>query len=252
MAEKIIPIPKSSLEKLLRPVSRMTESCVLKISDNKLYTISTPSHNSFFLYAKTDLPVDIEDTKLNIINIKKFLTGLACLGNDGEFSLKINENNIECGMCSADTKENTIFKYHLVNDGIIKEAGLNVKKIASLEFDTEFTISQEKVKKIITAYSFVSDVSKIYFYSTDDGKINCEINDKTMQNVDNLSMSLADDLIGEQIRVPIPVNIEIFKNLITSKSNIRVRLNNSCKIFVFQSMEQEDVELKYIISALVK
>ena len=73
-----------------------------------------------------------------------------------------------------------------------------------------------------------------------------------MQNVDNLSMSLADDLIGEQIRVPIPVNIEIFKNLITSKSNIRVRLNNSCKIFVFQSMEQEDVELKYIISALVK
>lgn len=252
MTEKIIPIPKTVLEKFLKPVSRITESCILKVLNNDLYTICTPQDNTFILYAKINLPISICECKLNLINIKKLLNGLNCLGNDGQFTLKLNSNNIECRIVSDETGENSFFKYHLIDDGIIKESTVNIKKIASLGFDTEFTISQDKIKKIIAAYSFASDVSKIYFYSDDENKVFCEINDKTMQNVDNLSMFLTDSIKGEHIKIPIPVNIEIFKNLITTKGDIKVRLNNESKIFIFQTSENDDVELKYIISALVK
>lgn len=251
MTEKILPVPKTVLEKLLKPISRISESCILNISNDVLYTICSTSDNSVFLYGKTKLPVECGDSKLNVINIKKLLTGLNCLGDGGEFSMVINTNHIECRSKSQDVGENCHFKYHLVDDGIIKECSLNIKKISLLQFDTEFLISQDKIKKIITAYSFVSDVSKIYFYSKD-GKINCEIDDKTMQNVDNLSMVLTDDFIGDDIHHPTPVNIEIFKLLIASKSPVKVKLNNEHKVFIFQTQDDENLELKYIVSALVK
>lgn len=250
MDNKILPVPKTILEKILRPVSKLTESCILKICKDDLYTVCTPSDNSLILYAKTKLPFEVEDSKLNIINIKKFLTGLDCLGDNGEFSILLNSNNIECRSMDVDTGENTYFKYHLMDDGIIKESTVNVQKISKLNFDTEFEIKLDKVKKIVSAYSFV-DVTKIYFFS-DNGKINCEINDRTMQNVDNMSMVLSDIVIGEEIVRPIPVNIEVFKNLISSKKNIKVKLNNEYKVFVFQTQEDDNVELKYIVSALVK
>lgn len=251
MSDNLLPIPKTTLEKLLKPVSRLTESCILKISKTDLYTICTPADNSLILYGKTTLPVELQDNKLNIINIKKFLTGLNCLGDNGQFSILLNSNNIECKIQNLENNENSHFKYHLVDDGIIKESTINVQKIARLNFDTEFEITQDKIKKIITAYSFVSDVSKIYFYHLD-GKIQCEINDRTMQNVDNLSMVLTDKFIGDEIVCPIPVNIEVFKTLITSKSPVKVKLNNEYKVFVFQTQEEDNVELKYIVSALVK
>ena len=251
MSDKILPVPKTILEKILKPVSKITESCILKISKDDLYTICTPSDNSLILYAKTKLPFELSDFKINIINIKKLLTGLDCLGDDGEFTIFLNENNIECHSKDVNSGENTHFKYHLVDDGIIKESSVNVQKIAKLNFDTEFEISQDKIKRIMTAYSFVSDVSKIYFF-TEEGKVKCEINDKTMQNVDNLSMVLTDKVIGDEISKPIPVNIEVFKNLISSKTNIKVKINNEYKVFIFQTQEDENVDLKYIVSALVK
>ena len=73
-----------------------------------------------------------------------------------------------------------------------------------------------------------------------------------MQNVDNLSMVLTDKVIGDEILKPIPVNIEVFKNLISSKTNIKVKINNEYKVFIFQTQEDENVDLKYIVSALVK
>ena len=92
MDEIIIPIPKTSLEKLLKPINRATESCVLKTDENTLYTVCSSQDRSVILYASCDLPVKIEPIKLNLISIKKFLNGLNCLGDDGEFSMILNKN----------------------------------------------------------------------------------------------------------------------------------------------------------------
>jgi hypothetical protein len=251
MSDTSLPVPKTYLEKLLKPISRISESCVLKFSEDLLYTLCTPADNSLILYAAIKLPVKVESQKLNLINIKKLLTGFDCLGDDGEFSITLNRNYIRCEMFDSDTKDGVHFKYHLVDDGIIKESAVNIQKIAKLKFDTEFEIQPEKLKKIISAYSFASDASKIYFYSKDK-KIYGEIDDKTIQNIDNLSLLISPKIIGEDLQNPLPINIEIFKNLSMTKNAVKVKINNEFNVFVFQVQEEENIELKYIVSALVK
>lgn len=252
MSETLIPIPKTSLEKILKPVNRLTESCVLRCdSDNIIYTLCCSGDNSVILYAKTQLPIELGEVKLNIINIKKLLTGLDCLGDDGEFKLSYNKNHIVCKSINDASGENTHFKYHLAEDNIIKESSVNIKKIASLKYDTIFEISLPKVRQIMSAYSFTNDVNKIYFYTKDD-KVYAEIDDKTLQNTDNVSLLASNFFNGEPMIDPLSVKIEVFKLLASSKTSIKVKINNEFKVFVFETQEDENTQLKYIISALVK
>jgi hypothetical protein len=250
--ENILPIPKTSIEKLLKPINRLTESCVLKTRGDVLDSICTSNDNSVILYARCKLPMELDESKLNIINIKKLLTGLECLGDDGEFSLKILSNRIKCQSKNEESGDNTHFTYHLVDDGIIKESTIKIENIANLSFDTEFEISLAKIRQVMSAYSFVSDVAKIYFY-TKDGKIYADIDDQTMQNVDNLSLLVSPEYTGSQMD-HISIKIEVFKSLVSSKYPVKVKVKNSntMKVFVFNTREDENVELKYIISALVK
>jgi hypothetical protein len=251
MSQTHIPIPKSSLEKLLRPVNRLTESCVLKAQGSFIYTVCSSIDNSVVLYAKTDIPVKLKETKLNLINIKKLLTGLECLGESENFKLIHDKNYIICQSNSEETGENTHFKYHLVDDNIIKESSVSIEKIGNLSFDTTFDISLAKIRQIMSAYSFVNDINKIYFY-TKDNHVYADIDDKTQQNIDNVSLMISSSYSGEQITQPLSIKIEVFKNLALCKNDIKVRINNQFKVFIFQSKEDENTELKYIISALVK
>jgi hypothetical protein len=247
-----IPLPKSFLEKLLRPVNRLTESCVLNVKEESLYSICSSTDSTVILYAKAKLPVSIDTpVRLNLISIKKLLSGLECLGDNGEFSIENEGNYIKCQNIDHDSKEKTFFKYHLVDDSVVKEAPVNINKIASLKFDTEFTISTSKIKQLMAGYAFASDLTKIYF-SSRDSNIIAEINDKTLQNVDHINLVVSSSFTGDPIEDPIALSMEIFKNLAHCKSDIRVRLNTQYKVFIFQNTEEESVELKYIISALVK
>ena len=251
MNESIIPIPKTSLEKLLKPVNRLTESCVLRANNDSIYTLCCSSDNSVILYAETKIPPIELNTRLNIISVKKLLTGLDCLGDGGDFKITFNTNNIVCKSTDKETNEDTKFKYHLVDDNIIKEAPVNIQKIANLTFDTIFELSLPKIKQIMSAYSFVNDVNKIYFYTKDDN-VYAEIDDKTMQNIDNVSLSVSKSFIGEPMTKPFSIKIEVFKLLSSSKIPIKVKINNEFNVFVFETQEDDNTTLKYIISALVK
>jgi WD40 repeat protein len=251
MSEVLIPIPKTSLEKFLRPVNRITESCVLRSDKNSIYTLCCSNDNSIILYANASIPIELQNVKLNIINIKKLLTGLDCLGDDGEFKLIYKQNHLLCKSSNSESGENTHFKYHLCDDNIIKESAINISKIADLNFDTTFEIPIQKLKQIMSAYSYTDDVNKIYFYSKDK-KIYAEINDYTQQNTDNVSLLVSSEYNGIDITDPISIKIEIFKLLSTSKMPIKVKINNDFKVFVFETQEDQYTQLKYIISALVK
>lgn len=248
--EKYLPIPKTSIEKLLKPINRLTDSCVLKSDGNKIYSICTSPDNSVILFASCSIPIELEQSKLNLISLKKLLTGLECLGDDGQFSMQLLPNNIKCESKNEESGENTHFVYHLVDDGIIKESTVKMENIAALEFDTEFEISLAKIRQIMSAYSFVSDVTKIYFYSKD-GKVYAEIDDKTMHNVDNVSLMLSANYEGNDID-PVSIKIEVFKSLVSSRQPVKVKINAKHKVFVFSTKEDDNVELKYIVSALVK
>jgi hypothetical protein len=246
-----LSIQKNSLEKLLKPVNRITESCVIRSGEKCVYTVCSSSDNSVILYAKTQIEQQLESIRVNVINIKKLLTGLDCLGDGGEFNFLYDKNSITCKSTDITSCENTQFKYHLVDDHIIKESTFDVQMIASLNFDTLFEIPVSKIKQIMSAYSYVDGVNKIYFY-TKEGKVYAEINDKTMQNIDNVSMVLSNSFVGDEIIIPLAIKIEIFKSLSLNKSSLKVKINNEFKVFVFHTQEDENTELKYIVSALVK
>lgn len=246
-----IPISKSFLEKLLKPVNRLSESCVLKTDNDGLFTICSSSDNTVVLYARINLPIQLETPiRLNLIDVKKFLSGLTFLGDDGVFSMECDTNSITC-YNKDESGENTHFKYHLVDDSIIKECPMSVNKISKLSFDTEFFINTSKIKQIMSGYSFASDVTKIYFYEKDKS-IFADINDKTLQNVDNVTLKISESFSGNPILDPIVINTEVFKNLAVCKTDIKVKINNEYKIFIFQNKDDNDVELKYIVPALVK
>ena len=249
----IIPLPKSFLEKILKPINRLTESCVLNVTQDSLYSICSSPDNTVILYAKAKIPktLNIQNLKLNLISIKKLLCGLECLGNDGEFSMLMDTNSLQCQNIDVETQEKTYFKYHLVDDSIVREAAVNINKIAALKFDTEFIITQAKLKQLMSGYSFASDLTKIYF-SSRDGKVLAEIDDKTLQNVDNISLIASSSFEGENLTQPTPISMEVFKNLALCRNDIKVKINNQYKVFVFQNTEDENIELKYIMSALVK
>lgn len=249
-----IPLAKSSLEKILKPINRLTESCILNVNEEHIYSVCSSSDNTVILYAKVNRPVSSSNEnkfRLNLISIKKLLSGLECLGDNGQFTIHYSGNNISCEVVDEETEEKTFFKYHLVDDSVIRESPININKISSLKFDTEFLITPNKLRQIISGYAFASDVSKLYI-STKNGKVNAEIDDKTLQNVDNISFVISSNFSGSEIPDPVPLSLEVFKNLVHSKAEIKVRFNTQYKVFVFQNTEEEDVELKYIISALVK
>lgn len=251
MSVKIIPLPKVYLEKILKPVNRLTESCVLKIKGTNLYTICSSEDNSVILYAQIKIPIEIEeDTRLNLISIKKLLSGLDCLGSDGEFSIKIGENSITCQTISSEN-EKTHFKYHLVDNSIVKECTLRKEKFSEFTFDTEFIITANKAKQILSAASFASDVSKVYFSVFED-TLQAEINDHTLQNVDNITIPITTKWDGELLDGTFPISLEIFKNLAAIKNDIKVKINNQFKIMIFNIVDDDNMELKYVVSALIK
>ena len=250
MAE-LLQIPKKNLEKLLKSVNKISESCVIKSDSNGIYTVCSSTDNTVILYARSDFENSVKNTnKINIISIKKLMSGLECLGEENEFSLEYDSNHIKCSNKTGE-EEITQFKYHLVDDSIIQECPIDINKISSLNFDTEFIISLNKIRQIMQGYSFASDVTKIYFY-TKNSKVFAEINDKTLQNVDNLELKISDSFLGSPMEVNIPINAEVFKNLATCKSDIKVKFNSQFKVFIFQNKDIEDIDLKYIVSALVK
>jgi hypothetical protein len=196
-----------------------------------------------------NVSVRYNGVKINIIDIKRFLCGLDCLDSN-EIELQLNENYIKCS--SKNSEDNTFFKYHLVDDSVMSKSTFSVKKIAQLTFDTEFKIPINCQKKIMSAYSFSSDCSKLYLKEKD-GSIFAEINDFTQHNRDSVEIKIADSFIGDCINHPIPINIEIFKTLSYGKdSNINVKINKEFNVLVFNIKEDDFVDIKYITPALVK
>ena len=248
---EILEVPKKYLEKILKPVSRLTDSCVLNFQDDNVFTVCSSPDNFVVLYAKLKLPYIVKNAvKLNLISAKRFLTGLNCLGDDGKFEIKISENAMICQLVSEEG-EKTHFKYHLVDDNIIKKCPMKAEKIMALSFDTDFVLSSTKIKQILQAFSFSSESVKIYFYE-EDGTIYTEIDDKTKPNNDSIKIPITKTWNGEKITENFITNLDIFKNLMATKNDVSVKINNQYKVAVFDSNEEESVFLKYVISSLVK
>ena len=113
---------KDFVTNFLGPVSNLNDMCVLHINDNKVICTVAAADSTIVSKAEIEVETDLENTKLNIPDIKKFIRVLDIIP-DEKISLKINENSLSYN------NNGYKFKYHLLDDGIIKQPNINVNKV---------------------------------------------------------------------------------------------------------------------------
>ena len=169
----------------LFPLSRIGNSCILKLSNTGITTLLSAADNTVVLYGiyEADLDDDI-DTKLNIPDLQRLIKVLQCIDGD-TVKLEVETNKIT--YTSADLR----FTYHLLHDGILSIPPLNLKKIKELTYDTAFTIPYSAFTNLLRSSTFTLSINKMYFF-TKNGCVYAEIDDKESHNVDTICIKMCD------------------------------------------------------------
>jgi len=238
---------KQITNKFLNAVSKLTDKCVMNIKPESVQTLTNNDDGSVVLFGKLDAKIDMaedqKDLQLNIPDVKKLTRILNCL-EDENIKLKINSNSLTYN------SDNIKFTYHLLEDGIIENSVISVDKINKLTFDCEFDLSSKKLSEILKSSTFTTESNKIYFF-TKDNHVFAELTDKAINNLDSVTLMSAENFTGSEIKQVVPVSLEIFRLFAGFKKSIKVKINTSLKVLMFD-IEDKDLTLKYIVSALVK
>lgn len=241
-----INIDRTTLIKFLSPLSKLGDKAVLRIGDQKIYTVMSSEDSNIILYASSKLIEQSNSARINVIDIKKFIAALDCFEEEMFFYLK--DNYI---LCESQSLSGTYFKYHLVDDSIIKDTSISIEKISKLNFDTEFALNRKNLADIAKGSFFTADTNKIYLYTKDDC-VFAELTDKEIQNTNSITFKVSDSFTGMPVKDLLTLNYEIFRNLTTLRcENVKVKINNENKVVMFNIIEN-NIELKYIISTLIK
>lgn len=241
-----INIDRVTLIKFLTPLSKLGDKAVLKIGNKKIYSLMSSEDSNIILYASSSLTEQEIVARINIIDIKKFIAALDCFEEEMFFYLK--DNYI---LCESQSLTGTYFKYHLVDDSIIRDASISIEKISKLNFDTEFTINRKNLADIGKGSFFTADTNKIYLYTRDDC-VYAELTDREIQNTNSITFKVSDNFTGTPVKELLALNYEIFRNLTTLRcESVKVKINNENKVVMFNIIEN-NIELKYIISTLIK
>lgn len=238
-----IPDKKIFVSGFLQLISKINDSCVIKVTDTGFSSTVSTSDASVILHTTYNIPVDVDgDITLNIADIKKIVKAIECIQED-KFTIAVDKNNISY------TGRDIRFKYHLLEDNIITPPKINVQKIDQLEYPVTFTVPYKSLLELIRGSTFSTDSNKLYIYS-EDGKILGDLTDRSRHNVDSLSIPLC-DYSGPQLS-----NIILNFELIRIISSVRVKqleckINPKLGVILFQFADNL-TKTKYISSSLIK
>lgn len=234
---------KDFVSNFLGPVSNLNDASILSIDDNKISCTLASADATIVCRSMIDVETDLENgTKLNLPDIKKLVRVLDIIPS-AELELQVNENNLSYN------KGGYKFKYHLLDDGIIKQPSLNVEKVKNLEFNTKFTVKEAGLNTLFKGSSFATETSKVYFFE-ESGKIYSELGDRSRHNSDNFVCMLSDEFEGN-IQKPLPVNFDSFRLVSFDRSReVNFSINTDMGIITC-NFEKGDAQLIYIISALI-
>jgi hypothetical protein len=244
---EIIIDKKLFLTKFLIPVNKFTDQAILSVNKDFMDCISTTTNDkqSIILYTKLDVKTDMKEDniKLNIGSLKKLINALNCV-NEPIIKLDIEKNHI------AYNSVETNFKFHLKEDGTIEKPAISLDKINTINGDTELTILPEKIDELLKASSFSVDSEKVYLTIKDNIVIG-ELTDKTIQNLDSISVILTDKITGTEIKESIALKLDIFK-IISSLKYDKLTIKITKKGVLVFEIKDDNYLMKYITSSLIK
>tara|TARA_R110000868_G_C10906506_1_gene764652 strand:- start:179 stop:910 length:732 start_codon:yes stop_codon:yes gene_type:complete len=230
------------VQKFLQPIAKISDNAVIKIGKT-VNNLITSADRNVILYAQTDAANSEIECKLNIADIKKFIKLIDCIGHE-EFVVNVRNNHLEYK--STEVK----FKFHLLDDGIIKEPTINLQKILDFEIETKFNLTSEKYSALIKGSAIINDCNKIYIF-TENGKVIGELSDRTQQNTDSFGQIISESYEGVDITQALPVSFEVFRSL-TFKTDYADFGINKTKGASIIDIKDGNNTLKYIATALLK
>jgi len=233
---------KDFVSNFLGPVSNLNDACILSIEGNSMSCTLASADATIVCKSTIEVDTDLDNVKLNLPDIKKMVRVLDIIPSN-EIELQVNENNISYN------KNGYKFKYHLLDDGIIKQPNLNVEKIKKLDFNTKFIVKENELNTLFKGSSFATETSKVYIFE-EGGKINGELGDRSRHNTDNFICELSNEFEGN-IEKPLPVNFDSFRLVSFSGSReVNFSVNTDMGVITC-NFKKGDAQLIYIISALI-
>ena len=219
--------------------SKISDSSILEVTSDKISSLASSADNTLILHSEYTADTGFNDT-LNIPDLKKLYRVIDTIQSE-DITLQVNSNNIEYNGSGIK------FKYHLFDEGFLAKPNLNLEKINSFKFDISFNINKDTIQQVFKGSTFASETNKLYFY-TDNGNIMAELTDKARHNTDKFSISLGKADFNLK---PIPVNFDNIRLLSIINDSMTVNINTEYGVIIFD-IEQNNIKLKYIISALTQ
>jgi hypothetical protein len=237
---------KDLIGNFLGPISNLNDMCVLKITNNNIACTIASADATIVCRANLECDIDVgsaDTITLNIPDIKKLVRVLEIVPA-AEAVIKINSNNITYN------QDGYKFRYHTLEDNIIKLPNINVNKINSLDFNTTFNVTEAGLSALYKGSSFTTETSKLYIHE-DSGNISGELGDKNRHNTDNFVCVLSKTYEGQPLTKPLALNFESFRLLSFSGSReVNFRVNQDMGIITC-NIQKGDVVLTYVVSALI-
>lgn len=246
----IVTLKTSTLkDKILKPINRIVEDCILTITENKIQSISTLDSGGIIIFSEFDIPETItEPIHLNIKNINKLSSVLNCV-TDEFVSMNIQSNHIKYD--SSGFK----FKFHLLEDGIIQRPKIKIEKIKAISYSTCTDLDMASFNSIIKSSSFLNaEQARLYFYTKtgEDRGIYCDITNKNISNSDSITVKISNDFDGDELTNELICDIEHIRKLAVNKnSKIRLYFENKVGFTVFDIIE-DDGYIRYVLPTLSK
>lgn len=230
------------LNSFLLPLSRVTDSAVVKVDKEKITSLISTSDNTVIVHAEYSLLGNTSSKTLNIPDIKKLCRVISCI-EETSYELDISANFIGY-------KSNSVrFKYHLYDDNIITSPKLNIEKLNQFEFDGKFTLAYNSVLSLIKGSSVSTETNKIYI-SVKDSTVFGELTDKTRPNVDSYGINISSDYEGTQFALAMPLNFDIFRIISSMRfKEIQSRIISKMGV-VTLDLNLDNSSFKFVISAL--
>lgn len=230
------------LNNFLLPLSRVTDSAVVKVDKTKISSLISTADNTVIVYAENTLDDNSSVKTLNIPDLKKLCRVISCI-EEPSYELDISSNFIGY-------KSNSVrFKYHLYDDNIIASPKLNIDKLNQFEFDGKFTLTYSSVMSLIKGSSVSTETNKIYI-SVKDKVVFGELTDKTRPNIDSYGINISSDYEGTQFALAMPLNFDIFRIISSMRfKEIQSRIITKMGV-VTLDLNLDNSNFKFVISAL--
>lgn len=225
----------------LDDISKINNSAIVSVSESGTLTslVSSPDNN-LILYGELTGVESTINTTLNIPDIGKLKRVVDGINTESvEFTL--NNNNIEYSGNSVK------FKYHLFDDGYLSKPNINLTKIQELQCDIEFKLTQQILKAIIKASSFVTDTNKVYIF-TENGELKAELTDRSKHNTDMYALTLGPVDFNLE---PVILNLDNIKLVSNVGDVVNFSINTTYSVNIVDICKSS-IKLKYIIASLTQ